>query len=75
MREREKPTIVRNPADDMQFKAAVDAAMAGTVSSSEALQEILQPAYPNVLVRPRQLAGERGLVWYVYRDGRWTSGH
>ena len=72
---REKPIIVRNPADDLQFKAAVEAAMAGTVSSSGALQDILRRAYPNVLVRPRELAGERGLVWYVYRDGRWTSGH
>ena len=75
MREREKPTIIRNPADDAQFQAAVEAAMAGTVSGSAALQEILRRAYPNAIVRPRELAGERGLVWYVYRDGRWTSGH
>jgi hypothetical protein len=75
MRQREEPTIVLNPPNDKQFKAAVEAAMVGTVLSSEALQEILQQAYPKALVRPRELAGERGLVWYVYRDGRWTSGH
>lgn len=75
MRERDKPTVIRNPAGDMEFKAAVDAAMAGTVTESAALQESLRHAYPNAVVRPRELAGERGRVWYVYRDGRWTSSH
>lgn len=70
----EPPTIVRNPVDDRQFEAAVTAAMANPVSSPIALQEALRRTYPDALVRPRELAGERGVVWYVYRDGHWVSG-
>jgi hypothetical protein len=36
------------------------------------LQAHLRARYPEAVVHARELAGERILVWYVYRDGRWT---
>jgi hypothetical protein len=69
----ETPTIVRNPVDDTDFAAAVDAAVVDGVTTAPELQERLRRAYPKALVRPRELAEERGVVWYVYRDGRWIS--
>jgi hypothetical protein len=35
------------------------------------LQALLRTRYPNAAVHARELAGERILVWYVYRDGHW----
>jgi len=69
----ETPTIVRNPVDDTDFAAAVDAAIVAGVISAPELQERLRKAYPRAVVRPRELAEERGVVWYVYRDGHWIS--
>jgi hypothetical protein len=39
----------------------------------ETLEAALRTRYPNALVRPRGLAGERTEVWYVYRDGHWIG--
>ena len=35
------------------------------------LQDCLRIRWPLALVRPRELAGERTQIWYVYRDGHW----
>ncbi|MEA2550059.1 MAG: hypothetical protein QOI00_1218 [Chloroflexota bacterium] len=35
------------------------------------LQDCLRLRWPQALVRPRELAGERAEIWYVYRDGHW----
>jgi len=35
------------------------------------LQRRLRDRFPRAIVRPRELAGERLEIWYVYRDGRW----
>jgi hypothetical protein len=69
----EQPTIVRNPAGDREFEADIDSALTGGVLEPEDLETRLRQVYPRVVVRPRALADERHSVWYVYRDGRWTS--
>jgi hypothetical protein len=67
------PTIVRNPSDDPGFAAAVDGVLGQGITDIPSFVERLRKLYPLVLVRPRELAGEATVVWYVYRDGRWTS--
>jgi hypothetical protein len=64
------PTLVTNPADDLEFAVAAASALreAGTPDELEAA---LRPDYPDVLVRERVLTAEP-LVWYVYRDGHWV---
>ena len=66
-----QPHLVVNPADDDDFGDAVQAAL-DTAQTPEALGALLRSAYPDVLVRPRSLAGEPDVVWYVYRDGHWV---
>jgi len=70
----EQPTIIRNPAGDRDFAAAIDSALSSGIADPGGLQARLREAYPNAVVRPRGLTGEKRSVWYVYRDGRWTSG-
>jgi hypothetical protein len=70
----EKPTIVFNPLSDKGFEEAIAAAINGGAVDPRDLQQSLRRSYPATVVRPRELAGERGVVWYVYRDGRWVSG-
>ncbi len=71
---RAKPTIVRNPANDLAFQEAVEEILHGEWSEPEAVQERLRERYPRAVVRPRELDAERTPVWYVYREGRWTRG-
>lgn len=69
-----KPTIIRNPPNDAEFRDAIDEMLAADVDDPVAAQEWLRQRYPRAVVRPRELAGERGVFWYVYREGRWTGG-
>jgi hypothetical protein len=66
-----RPTLVINPVDDRSFSALADAAVDGGVSTAEGLQAVLRDRYPRAVVRARSLTGERILIWYVYREGRW----
>jgi hypothetical protein len=68
-----RPVIVANPADDGTFRSLIDSMLLSGASSPEALEELLRTRYPNSVVRPRGLAGERTEVWYVYRDGHWIG--
>ena len=68
------PTIIRNPVGDEDFARAISAAMLSGKDDPAALEQLLRASYPNVVVRPRELTGERGAVWYVYREGHWVSG-
>ncbi|MEA2633124.1 MAG: hypothetical protein QOE66_3343 [Chloroflexota bacterium] len=74
MTETQRPSLVTNPADDVAFRDAADAALEEGQSVAE-LQEILRHRYPRAVVRARDLAGERSVVWYVYRDGKWVARH
>ena len=70
----ERPTIVRNPPDDSTFADAIEAVLDTGVLDPAAAEERLRARYPNVVVRPRELADETTPVWYVYREGRWVAG-
>jgi len=61
-----------NPRGDIDFAAFVDREAVG-VAGPEELQARLRASYPDAVVRRRGLAGESIEVWYVYRDGHWTS--
>ncbi len=69
--EEQRPTLVLNPPDDGTFRALAEGLVRDGVDQPEALQDRLRGTYPHVLVRPRELAGEQALIWYVYRDGHW----
>jgi hypothetical protein len=70
----ERPTIVRNPPNDSGFADAIEALLDAGVVDPAAAEERLRASYPNVVVRPRELADETTPVWYVYREGRWVAG-
>ena len=74
MTETQRPTLVTNPADDVAFRDAAETALREGQSVAD-LQAILRQAYPQAVVRARDLAGERPVVWYVYRDGHWVARH
>lgn len=69
-----RPTIVRNPPNDLAFQQAIEDILDSDVTEPEAAQERLRERYPRAVVRPRELDAERTSVWYVYREGRWTRG-
>ena len=73
MTETKRPILVTNPAFDIAFRDRAEAALQEGQSVHE-LQQILRGDYPRTVVRARDLAGERQLVWYVYRDGHWVAG-
>ncbi len=62
------------PAADGAFARAVaDAADVMDVLDPASMERILRERYPSVAVRPSVIQ-DPWTVWYVYRDGRWTSG-
>lgn len=71
METRRRPLIVANPAEDRPFRAFIDAGLLSGIGNPEELEAILRTRYPLAVVRPRELAGERTPVWYVYREGHW----
>jgi hypothetical protein len=68
------PALHLNPGDDEAFAAAVDRLIATGLRDADEFQERLRASYPAATVRPRDLASEPYVVWYVYRDGRWVHG-
>jgi hypothetical protein len=71
MTETQRPTLITNPA--IAFRDHAESALREGQSVAE-LQQILRGDYPRAIVRARDLAGERPVVWYVYRDGHWVTG-
>jgi len=67
-----RPTLVLNPSDDEQFRIDVEASVEDGIGTPAQLQGKLRKRYPQVVVRPRELAGERAQVWYVYLHGHWV---
>jgi hypothetical protein len=65
------PTLVLNPPDDDDFVTFARRALNGGVIDPAEMQGRLRERYPSSIVRPRELAGERTEIWYVYRDGHW----
>ena len=70
----DKPTVVRNPADDQDFARAVDDLIAVSPLEPGDAELRLRRTYPRAVVRRRELADEHVEVWYVYRDGHWVRG-
>ncbi len=66
------PEIRLNPADDETFRQIVDSWRPG-IWGPAALQTYLRDRYPAAVVQPRDLEGEEGATWYVYRDGHWVN--
>ena len=66
------PRLMLNPRDDEPFVATATHLVATGADTPQRLQEELRKRYPAAVVRRRDLVGEAGDVWYVYRDGRWV---
>ena len=64
-------TLVLNPRDDPRFVGLAEAIVTDGVEAPAELQIRLRQAYPNAIVRARELDGEAQSIWYVYRDGHW----
>lgn len=69
----ERPVLVVSPRDDAAFRELAEQLVADGVAAADALEVALRMRYPKTVVRARDLAGERAVVWYVYREGRWTG--
>ena len=64
-------SLVLNPRDDPRFVGLAEAIVADGIGAPAELQTRLRQAYPNAIVRARELDGEAQSIWYVYRDGHW----
>ena len=62
--------LIINPLTDDDFAAFVHDC-ARDASDPTVLQARLRERYPRAVARSRDLSGERGAAWYVYREGRW----
>jgi hypothetical protein len=66
------PVLIINPIGDDEFAGFVRK-HARDASTPDELQSRLRERYPQAVVRQRDLSDERVSIWYVYRDGYWTS--
>jgi hypothetical protein len=66
--------LILNPRHDEAFARLAHELVADGTRTAAAVQAALRERYPSASVRPRVLAGETEVVWYVYRDGHWTGG-
>lgn len=67
------PTLIVNPVTDREFVAAAEGFVAAGAQTTGELETLLRVEYPRAVVHARELSGEPVIVWYVYRDGRWTN--
>jgi hypothetical protein len=68
-----RPLLVTNPAHDREFAAAAESLLDEGILQIEDFRTRLRVGYPAVAVNLRELSSEPLIVWYVYRDGRWTA--
>ena len=68
-----RPILILNPRSDADFVQRVRDIEDRGVRVPEDLAAPLRDRFPDIVVRPRELSSEPAVVWYVYRDGRWTS--
>ena len=68
-----RPTLVVNPVGDRAFSAFAEQQLSEGYQTIPAFQARLRVLYPQAVVHARELAGELTAIWYVYRDGHWTS--
>lgn len=67
-----EPILILNPRTDTGFVAFAEAALDDGPHTPEAFQERLRTRYPHAAVHLRELSSETAVMWYCYRDGRWT---
>ena len=67
------PILVLNPRSDRSFVTYVDHVSREDLSTAAALQARLRKQFPRTVVHERAISGEDVAMWYVYRDGHWTS--
>jgi hypothetical protein len=60
-----------NPRSDERFVRTVELIIASSVDGPSDLEARLRVAYPDAIVRERDLDHEPP-AWYVYRDGHWV---
>jgi hypothetical protein len=68
-----RPILVLNPRSDRSFVTYVDHLSREELTTAVALQARLREQFPRAVVHARGLSGEDVTMWYVYRDGHWTS--
>jgi hypothetical protein len=68
-----KPTLVVNPADDGLFAEFAQIIVEDDTMTIAEFERHLRAVYPRAAVHARLLAAEPGLIWYVYREGRWVD--
>ena len=65
--------VITLPARDHAFGELVrDALATHDIRSPADLEAWIRPLVPSIVVRERELSGERG-VWYAYRDGTYHA--
>jgi hypothetical protein len=69
-----RPIVIANPVTDRQFRAVIDGYLAAGGRVPDELEAALRTRWPHAVVRRRELAGERTVVWYAYREGHWIGG-
>jgi hypothetical protein len=69
-----RPLLILNPRYDDAFVSLAERVVADADVTPVTLEAQLREKYPKAIVRVRDLSSEAGLVWYVYRDGRWVNG-
>ena len=67
-----KPTLVLNPRTDLAFVQFAEGVLGDGAATPEDFQARLRERYPLASVHRRELASEPFVIWYCYRDGRWT---
>lgn len=72
--QQDRPVLAVNPPHDQAFVAAAEALLDDGLRSLTGFQDVLRRRFPDAFVRARDLSGERGAVWYVFRDGHWVNG-
>ena len=68
-----RPTLIVNPVTDRVFASVAERHVDDGVRSVEVLEARLRRDYPRAVVHARELSSEAVTIWYVYRDGHWTS--
>jgi len=68
-----RPTLIVNPVTDRVFASVAERHVDDGVRSVETLEARLRHDYPRAVVHARELSSEAVTIWYVYRDGHWTS--
>jgi len=68
-----KPILVVNPTIDEVFGAFAQTIVDHGSTSPVDLEARLRVVYPLAVVHAREIAAERFLIWYVYREGHWIA--